>query len=225
MYRIKKTNVLLIFILLFVGCTVNKDITKPNIEYKKTLSFKVNDQSFVGVGVPNHAKTYKIEVSTPFKLNFLKIESCHRAIVLKNAYHKKRILKNHKKYIFNYNPIGLERECILLITALNEKGKSKFGQIVLKNKSYNVSAKSYCNGEFKKTEGVTMCQGKAGLIQLIEFENKMIAQSNCPIMALKDKKTFRYDLESGDCVFLFVGKDRAHKLITFGYDEVLLEEE
>ena len=70
-----------------------------------------------------------------------------------------------------------------------------------------------------------MCQGKAGLVQLIEFENKMIAQSNCPIMALKDKKTFRYDLKSGDCVFLFVGRDRAHKLITFGYDEVLLEDE
>ncbi len=225
MYRIEKTNVLLILIIFLFGCSVNKDITKPNVEYKKTLSFKVNGQSFVGVGVPSYSKNYKIEITTPFKLNFLKIESCHRAKVLENAYHKKRILKNHKKYVFNYSPMAIEKECILLITALNERGKSKFGQVVFKTKEYNTKAKSYCNGELILTEGVTMCQGKAGLIQLIEFENDLIPQSNCPIMAIKNTKSFRYDLESGDCVFLFVGRDRTHKLITFGYDEVLLEEE
>ena len=69
-----------------------------------------------------------------------------------------------------------------------------------------------------------MCQSKKGLIQLIEFEREMKPRSNCPVMALEGNKKFRYEVGKGDCVFLFLGKDRIHKLITYGYEEVILEE-
>jgi hypothetical protein len=229
MHRFKKESLrIILFICLFLllGCSRTSDIIKVKINYKKSLSFKVNGQQFKGVGVPTFAKEYLIEIEAPFKLNYVKIESCHREIVLRNAYHKKRILKNRKKFQFNYKPIGLEKECIVFITALNENGKGKFGQIAFESPEYKVMATNYCNGIKSKTKGVSLCQTKKGLIQMIEFDEDLIVKSTCPIMGYNGRKNiFKYEPESGDCVFLFMGKDRLHKLVSFGYDQIIYEDE
>ena len=100
-------------------------------------------------------------------MNYVKIESCHREKVLRNVYHKKRILKNRKKFQFNYKPIGIEKGCIVFISALNENGKGKFAQIAFQDKQYNIKAKNFCNGKESTNNGVSLCQAKKGLIQMI----------------------------------------------------------
>lgn len=228
MCRFKKKNlgiIILLSLFLLLNCSRTSDIIKVKINYKKNLSFKVNGQQFRGVGVPSLAKEYLIEIETPFKLNYVKIESCHREVVLRNAYHKKRILKNRKKFQFNYKPIGLEKECIVFITALNENGKGKFGQITFESPEYKVMATNYCNGVKSKNKGVSLCQTKKGLIQMIEFDEDLVVKSTCPIMSYNGKNIFKYEPESGDCIFLFMGKDRLHKLVSYGYDEIIYEDE
>ena len=226
MRRSKKKDLRIIFILfLFLfSCSRTSDIIKVKRNYKKDLIFSVNGSSFVGVGVPPLSKSYLIEIETPFKLNFVKIESCHREIVLRNAYHKKRIIKNRKKFQFHYKPIGIEKECIVFISALNENGKGKFGQIAFQTKNYNIKAKNFCNGKEIISNGVSLCQSKKGLVQMIEFDEDLEVRSTCPIMSFKGKKSFKYEPESGDCVFLFMGRDRVHKLISYGYEEIIYED-
>ena len=211
--------------LLFLGCSKTTDLIKTKVNYKKTLEFSVNGKVFKGVGVPKYSKSYLVEIEAPFKLNYVKIESCHREMVLKNAYHKKRIIKNRKKFQFNYNPIGIERECILFITALNESGKGRFAQVVFQSKKYTLNALNFCNGEKSKTAGVSFCQSKKGLTQLIQFDEDLVVRSTCPIYPFETKKTFKYDPQSGDCVYLFLGRDRLHKLIVYGYDEIIFEDD
>tara|TARA_R100001509_G_C4793939_1_gene190750 strand:- start:56 stop:742 length:687 start_codon:yes stop_codon:yes gene_type:complete len=196
---------------------------KSKALYKRNLSFAVNGESFRGIGVPKKNKSYKIEIQAPFNLDYVKIESCHREHILENAYIKKRILKNRKKYEFVYKPIGIEKECILILTVLSKKGKYHFGQVAFNTKEYKAKALNYCNGKTIKSDGVSMCQSKKGLIQLIEFENQMKPQSNCEIHSV-DGKVFKYDITAGDCVFLFLGRNKLHKLVTWGYEDFILEE-
>ena len=228
MYRFKESKIfkiiLLCFIFLFVGCPSTLKTLKPKIKYKRNLKFKINKETFIGVGVPSYNKSYLVTIEAPFPLDFVKIETCHRETIIQNAFYKKRIMKNKKKYQFTYNPIGIERDCILIISILSKKGIYHFGQAAFQTKGYGVMADNYCNGSLSRKEGVSMCQSKKGLIQLIEFESEMKPRSNCPVMALEGNKKFRYEVGKGDCVFLFLGKDRIHKLITYGYEEVILEE-
>jgi len=227
MHRFKKKSfrkLIFLSLLLLLSCSRTSDILKVKVNYKKDLTFSINGQSFKGIAIPTLSKSYLIEIEAPFKLNYVKVESCHREIVLRNAYHKKRIIKNRKKFQFNYKPIGIEKECIVFISALNENGKGKFGQIAFQAKQYNVRAKNFCNGKESTTNGVSLCQVKKGLIQMIEFDEDLVVNSTCPIMSYNGKKSFKYEPESGDCVFLFMGKDRLHKLISYGYDEIIYED-
>ena len=217
-------RLILLILIVFFSCSRTSDIIKIKRNYKKDLSFSINGKPFKGVAVPTLSKAYLIEIEAPFKLNYVKIESCHREIVLRNAYHKKRILKNRKKFQFNYKPIGIEKECIVFISALNENGKGKFAQIAFQAKQYNINAKNFCNGKESNTSGVSLCQSKKGLVQMIEFDEDLEVRSTCPIMSYKGKKNFKYEPESGDCVFLFMGKDRLHKLVSYGYDEIIYED-
>ena len=175
------------------------------------------------MGVPKKSKVYKVQIEAPFNLDYVKIESCHREHILENVYTKKRILKNRKKYEFLYRPIGIEQGCILIISALSKKGKYHFGQVAFESKGYKAKALNHCNGKTIESDGVSMCQSKKGLIQLIEFQNEMKPRSNCDIYSA-DKKVFRYEIKAGDCIFLFLGKNKLHKLVTWGYEDFILED-
>jgi len=229
MYRFKENaSFKLIFLVLFflLGCpSVRKDL-QHKINYKKTLRFHINDKVYVGLSLPPIRKSYSIMVTAPFNLDFLKIETCHREIVLEKAFYRKRILKDKKKYKFFYTPTEIEKDCPLFITALSQKGVYSFGEVILNHPEYSMQALNYCNGEVYESEGVSICQSKKGLTQLIEFGKKVIVQSNCSVITLKGGRKFKYEVGSGDCVFLFFSidkKNKIHKLITFGYEEIILE--
>ena len=168
-----------------------------------------------------------IDLRIPISLVLFLTKIVSPDIILKAAtiIIKKRIIKNRKKFQFNYKPIGIEKECIVFISALNENGKGKFGQIAFQTKNYNIKARNFCNGEKIVSNGVSLCQSKKGLIQMIEFDEDLEVRSTCPIMSFKGKKSFKYEPESGDCVFLFMGRDRVHKLVSYGYEEIIYEDE
>ncbi len=113
MHRFKKKSfrkLIFLSLLLLLSCSRTSDILKVKVNYKKDLTFSINGQSFKGIAIPTFSKSYLIEIEAPFKLNYVKVESCHREIVLRNAYHNKRIINNRKKSQFNYKPIGNEKE-------------------------------------------------------------------------------------------------------------------
>ena len=225
MHNFYKKSILSVALLFFGGCpSINQNI-KFKTQYRKDLDFKINSTSFKGVAVPNIADKYEIEVNSPFKLDLLKIETCHRELSIEGAYYKKRILKNKKVYKFSFKPIEIEQDCIIEISALSKKNTYSFGFIVLNSGFYNIKAENFCNGSKVISLGVSACQSKQGLVQLIKFKEPVIANSNCPINKIGHNK-YQYEIQKNHCVYLFTSKNvlkrRVHKLHTYGYEKIIL---
>jgi hypothetical protein len=214
-----------IVIFFFLGCpSVNQKLVNT-INYRKDLKFKVNDHFFIGVGIPPLADSYKIEIEAPFELDLIRIETCHREISIQDAFYKKRIIKKRKKYHFIFKPLEIEKDCIIEISALSKKEAHSFGMIVLNNNEYGLTAKSICNGTIKNHKGVSLCQAKNELIQVIQFFKNVEVRGDCPIMEMSKNK-FKYEVKPNHCVFLFMqrdlGKRKIHKLHVFGYEKIIL---
>ena len=225
MHSFYKKAILSGALLFFGGCpSINQKI-KFETQYRKDLSFKINSSSFKGIAVPNISDKYEIEINSPFKLDLLKIETCHRELSIEGAYYKKRILKNKKVYKFSFKPIEIEQDCIIEISALSKKNTHSFAFIALNSGFYNIEAKNFCNGNEINSLGVSACQSKEGLVQLIKFKEPVIVNSNCPMDKIGHNK-FQYEIQKNHCVYLFTSKDmlkrRLHKLHTFGYEKIIL---
>jgi hypothetical protein len=65
-----------------------------------------------------------------------------------------------------------------------------------------------------------------GLIQKIEFsqEVKFIPQTACPISTIGNK-TFEYKTTKGECVYVFKSGDKFHRLVTIGWESILIRED
>jgi hypothetical protein len=212
-------------IFLLFGCPIVNQKLVNTINYRKDLKFKINDHLFIGVGIPPLSDSYKIEIEAPFELDLIRIETCHREISIQDAFYKKRIIKKRKKYHFTFKPLDIERDCIIEISALSKKEAHAFGMIVLNNKEYGLTSKSICNGVVKTHKGVSLCQAKNDLIQVIQFFKNVEVKGDCPIMEMGDNK-FKYEVKPNHCVFLFMqrdlGKRKIHKLHVFGYQKIIL---
>ena len=86
-----------------------------------------------------------------------------------------------------------------------------------------------CNGSEYNSRGVTVCQSKKGLTQLITFpvEVEVDPPGNCPLRKTPGKisgKIFKYKIPRGRCVFAFKEKagERIHRLTTLGYEDILI---
>ena len=225
MHKLIISSILSVELFFLVGCPSVTQKIVYKVQYRKDLKFKINNSFFIGVAVPPIAEAYEIEIEAPFKLDLLKIETCHREISIQDAFYKKRILKKRNLYKFNFVPIEIEKDCIVEISALSKKEAHSFGFIALNSGFYNITATNTCNGTKKSSEGVSICQAKKGLIQQIKFKEKVIPQGNCPIMKINDFK-FQYEIKKNHCVFLFTVKDllrrKIHKLHTYGYEKIIL---
>lgn len=182
------------------------------------MELSINGQSFVGVGVVGRAKAYKIKASFDSSIEELRLNTCHRF---------KKYKKIGKKFEFNYEKskkIENTGLCIMNLIAIDKKGDNRFGLIEFKNDvDLNLKGLTTCNGQTKAVEGVSVCQSQKSLRQSIEFLEKstVYAQDECKKPFTYDSKTFFYDIQLGDCVFLFDAESGFHRHRTYGYHDEL----
>jgi len=221
-----KWVVILLTVSLSTRCTRTVQKLNPQISYQKDLNITVNGHSFKGTALPKLSQKYKIEIESPTNLDLLTLESCHRHISIQNAFHKKRVIKNKKKYIYNFVPSPLEKDCFLEVKALSKKEAHSWGLIVFNSDEYTIPATVYCNGDKINYQGTSICQSKKDLDQQIIFKRKVAVEGNCPIVraGLSNYKVYNLTIKEGFCVFIFRTEKEFHRLYTFGYDQIILRD-
>jgi len=210
---------------------------KSDVFYKRDMIITINGQSFEGTTVVPKAKKYSYHVQSRGELNMFTFQTCHREWTKESAWNvvkvkrrlfwKKKIdVKNQVK--FDYVPTALERSYCPVSLGGYEKslGRHSWGFIDHKTDLEKLPGKVNCNGSEYKSSGVTVCQARNGLIQLISFNDnvKVYSMGSCSLGA-SEGKIFKYKMPKGRCVFLFQTKTgEKHRLTTLGYEKILIRQ-
>jgi hypothetical protein len=221
---------------LHFGCAslVHQELD-PKLHYKRDIRIKVGDQEFEGAGVLPRADSYKIEIKAKGKLDLLTISSCHREFSAEKV--SGGIFSDGRSYKYEYRPVpGIEdtRMCPLDIGGYEEaKGRHSWAFIDFVTKEATLQASVLCNGALQPPGVVTVCQSKAGLIQVIRFPVPVVVSPDpgCELgdkehPATTDNMTFEFPIRLGKCVYLFKARDRQiHRHTAIGYESILIRGE
>ncbi len=232
-------------VLLLTSCSAFdvKQAVDPDTIYKRDFELNVNGQKGTGILVAKYAKEYKIHMRSKGKLDLLTIESCHRSESFEKASNmeevtvrrffrkKKKLKKDSSAFEYIYKPVpGIEdvSSCPLLIGGYDEKGRHSWAMIEFESPQWILEGHLGCNGDKESALGVSACQSKEGLIQLISFDVpvKISPDPQCPIEQLSPKE-FQLEIRKDHCAYVFMeseGEKRIHRLITVGFEKILFRE-
>lgn len=199
----------------------------PQVYYKRTMHLKVNKVERRGVLVVPKASKYKIKAWFPGKGDLVTMKTCHREIEAEKL--------GTRETFDDFIP-SLEMEddglCYLEIAAFEHKrGRHSFGIIDFENPKFNLPARVKCSGETYESRGTTICQSREGLTQKITFSEPVYLspKAKCYDKIANsfsvDKKVLSYKSPNRECTFILQGSSgRLHKLMTIGYEDILIRE-
>ena len=225
-------KITLLVLLILLGCAGQPiDTPDPLIYYKRNLKAEVN--GFKGYGtlvVPKSAK-YKLELDFPGRGDLVVLKTCHRE-------EEREKLGRKETIRFQPNP-GIEDlgVCYLQVDVLEHKrGRHAWLILDFEHPSFTLPAYVSCNGQNYNSNGVTICQSKQGLTQIIEFSEPVqlnpklqngemkLNNHKCPIPTGKIKK-WEFSMPNRECTYIWFGSSgKKHKLLTVGYEDILLRE-
>ena len=208
----------LILILFLLPACVTQPLSVDTL-YRKDLLVKVDGANFYGTAVQPKKPSYEMNVYFYKKPTKFVLSSCHRQIVWANP-------GNGVKFTYKPEPdIEQSEYCPLEMGSFDDKGQDSWAIIDFRSGFETLEATLTCNGEGAvKSQGVSLCQSKTKLVQKISFPEpvKHGVSADCPAPESKDGMNFLIEMGRGKCLYLFKrGKD-LHRLITFGYDDVIL---
>jgi len=233
---------LLPLVLLLTGCLASAPIQQLNpatyyvndicFTYSKSKRDKIN---FCGVGVLPYADSYDLLIENKGKLNFFAMTSCHREKTTENP--DDGIFKKDGRIKIDYVPtLEKGKACPLFIAAYNRKGRHGWGALFFEHPRFQLKAVIECNGTVTKSNGVSVCQARQGLIQKITFEKEVVSvkpvngaaerKEPCLVLTTKDKKTFEFTMPTRECVYGFVDRStkKIHMFNIIGYEQLIVRE-
>ena len=170
----------------------------------------------VGVGVLEKKKYYRFLIESRRNPSIIRISNCHRDEIFYDQ--KKKFY-----YDFKPNPVIENGKCLMQITVLDSKGRHQFGALAFKD-GERLPAIVQCNGETDNEVGSSFCQAKSNTYQALTFgvPVKVVPSDGCEAKSKDSLKEWVVKAKSGYCQFRFVSRTgSAHKLVTFGYDELI----
>lgn len=220
--------VLILLGLLVAGCTTTVQKPNPDLFYKRDLKMKVNGVQGTGLLVVPRAEKYRVFGESSGKLDLLTLTSCHRE-------HSSENEGLDFEYDYKPNP-GIEDSdaCPIKIEGNEKKkGRHSWGFIDFEGPDAILPATVQCNGSTSKANGVSACQSRADLIQVIEFDQEVRVwpDKGCELNGKPGEqrgKRFEFKIRRGECVYAFLeaaGQGRWHRLTTLGYEAILIREE
>jgi len=204
----------------------------PQKSYKRDMDLTVNGHHAEGMLVVPRASKYDFKIIAKGKLDLFTFTTCHREQTKENA-GESGWFSDSKKRELSYVPTPLEAGEISCPVQLGgyekKKGRHSWGLVEFEHPSLSMPAKIECNGSVMNATGVSVCQSKAGLLERISFSEKMLTSSkgSCPQLKSNDGKVFQFEIQKGQCVYRFLtmaGKKRYHRLLTFGYEKILIRD-
>ena len=235
--------VLILFVSIFAACAPSTpQILETNVFYRRDLPVQVvydttvEDptvlplaSTFEGGGVLQRAGRYTFVISPKggAKMDLLTITTCHREFSgekLSPGFFG----KNRFKYEFT--PVtGIEDvpQCLIRMNVLDAKsGKHAWALFDIQDDETTLPATVTCDGVVSRSNGVTMCRSRAGLVQRVVFDEEVdFVPSVCHIDAPKGR-VLELKMPLKECVFVFMGKTtkRIHRLTTVGHEGILIRE-
>lgn len=225
---------LLLFFFLTASCGLlpkAKD-EKYNSEeiYKKDAYVCVNGVCSEGAVVVPRSMEYRVKVKSKVNLDLLVFSTCHREVT-SQEYSRGGFfgMGGNKEFEGNYSPtMTIENEfCPVYITGYSKSGYNSTAFIDFETAEAGLGATLNCNGVQSTAKGVSVCQSKAGLIEVINLDSPATvgdAGPNCKIGSGKNKR-WEFAMPKGECVFAFFSEDgRIHRLTTLGYTRINIGE-
>jgi len=230
---------IILILFLFIGCATVKQELNPKTYYKRNMKLKYAGKTYHGVGILPKADVYKFVFESWGKMDEFSFSTLHRYETMEDA-RKGKIFPNKRKVEFVFKPtietVG-RNTCVIRADSASVKGKHSFGNFIIKSDDAMLPAIISCNGTIKKEIGISMCQSKLGLIQVIEFKTPVVfspefsGEINQECVKIKyeveNNKKFTYRLPRRECVFEFMEvapPGRIHKMFTIGFEEVIRRE-
>lgn len=220
---------------LLVACTSTPQKLETDVFYRRDLPVQVyydgaqNGVWLEGAAVLKPAKRYDFIISPKggARMDLVTVTTCHREFSgekLSPGFFG----KNQFKY--QYTPVtGIEDDpqCLIRMNVLDAKsGKHAWALFDIQDTETSLPATLNCNGEVSKSQGVSICQSRKGLLQRVVFDEEVeYVPSKCYIDAPKGR-VLELKTPLGECVFAFMGKlsGRFHRLTTVGYEGLLIRE-
>lgn len=224
------------FLVSLGGCSqapLQSALTSGTV-YQYDLSVKVNNQQFVGVGVVPTAQSYELKIESQDSVDLVTVTTCHRDFSAQ-AVISQGWFKQKKGYSYTFVPaLGLEDRgsCLLRVGMYSKDVGGQTGWAILDfdNGDTSLPAQNICNGSSSTTKGTSICQSKAGLIQILRFDVPVEVatdklESKCIGQMSMDSGSWTYQIGSGECVIEFReigGTHRKHRHTTVGYSQTYI---
>ena len=226
------------FLGILSGCATasplpSSSVTAPNAVYKYDMHGTINGAAFDGVGVIPRADLYDVKIQSRVDVDLLTITSCHRDFSVESAI-SQGWFSTKRGYEYAFAPVkDLEDRgsCLLRFGAYNQASASQNAWAIVdfEDPWTNMPAANRCNGETIPSNGVSICQSRAGLEQMLRFPEPMeidekALTAQCVPRASADKREWTYSIASGECVIAFqeiASPYRRHRLTTIGYGQIL----
>lgn len=199
----------------------------PLYKYKADLQITIGGSTFDGMAVTKLSGPIQFSLVSKARLDLLTISSCHRHVTFE------KIDKNWfggvgKKFTYTYSPTSRELEglCPLYIQAFDRNGVTAWGYIAFRSKE-NLPTKTDCNGTTWSFSGFTVCQSKAGFIQVERFAEPIKYVEADPSCKLKQISETEFELrpELGFCHVTYSNGTEFHRSTFLGYDSAFVRGE
>jgi uncharacterized protein YceK len=223
-------NIILVIVMMLIAgsCSTIQTAIDPLKKYKLDLFMKNKEYSATGMMVLPKKDLYSIIFESEGKMDYFTFKTCSRETVIIDG----RRLLNRKEVQINYRPNEIEKSmmCAAQVYAVSKDMTTMSGYIDFENDVDKASAILTCGEDTQKTYGTSVCQGRIGLIERIDFEDEMIVSPDEGCKNIRSEngtwqgKGFTINIERDYCIFVFMQKNpphNTHKLTTFGYDEIL----
>jgi hypothetical protein len=197
----------------------------PEVFYKRDMALDVNGVKGTGALVVPLSAFYKIQGESKGELDLFTLETCHREFSAE---------KLGRKFTYSLIPVqGLEDAgCQVHLGGYEKKrGRHSWGLVDFEDLENTLPATLKCNGSQSKTNGVSVCQSRADLIQAIVFDSEVdqaVNRENCRLPEPADHKTYVFPIQKHQCAIVFrekTGARRTHRLTTLGFEGILLRED
>lgn len=230
----------LLFLSLILSACASSTVNMPGStsKFRHTLRGDINGTEFIGTAIIplSEDNKYLLHVTSDVDVEKIIITTCHRDWDSKTkAIQKPGFLKPGKDFIFEYEMShGIEDwgTCLLKIGAYNESGEPQEQALLdFETPESTLPAFNKCDGVAYQTNGVSICESKAGLDQEIDFDVPVwISPSTspqCKPIQPKDGKHWLYVLPAEECVVYFdeqAPPHRKHRHTFTGYVGIQVKE-
>lgn len=218
-----------IIIALLSGCTTIQTKIDATKKYKLDLYMRNKEYSATGMMVLPKKDLYSIIFESEGRMDFFTFKTCSRETVIVDG----RRLLDRKEVQINYRPNEIEKKmmCAAQVYAVSESGITMAGHIEFEDDINKATAVLMCGDSTQETAGTSVCQGRVGLIQKIDFKDEMIVSPDEGCKNIKSEngtwhgRGFVINIERDFCLYVFMQKKPphdTHKLLVYGYEGILI---